>query len=139
MKVLEIGTGSGYHASLLGELVRPGGKVYTIERIEELGRRAQQVLGELGYQDVVEVIISDGTNGLPEHAPYDRIIVTAAAPYVPEPLKEQMADGGILLIPVGGRMFQELMVITREGNEYKEAPLGSVVFVPLIGEHGYRD
>jgi protein-L-isoaspartate(D-aspartate) O-methyltransferase len=139
LKVLEIGTGSGYHASLLGELVRPGGKVYTIERIEELGRRARQVLERQGYGDVVEVIISDGTNGLPEHAPYDRILVTAAAPYVPEPLKEQLADGGMLLIPVGGRSFQELTVIVREGNAYKQAPLGSVVFVPLIGEHGYRE
>jgi protein-L-isoaspartate(D-aspartate) O-methyltransferase len=138
MKVLEIGTGSGYHASLLGELVRPSGRVYTIERIEELGRGAQQVLERLGYGDVVEVIIADGTNGLPEHAPYDRILVTAAAPYVPEPLKEQLADGGMLLIPVGGRSFQELTVIVREGNEYKQSPLGSVVFVPLIGEHGYR-
>ena len=139
MKVLEIGTGSGYHASLLGELVRPGGKVYTIERIADLGQRAQQVLEGLGYGDVVEVIISDGTNGLPEHAPYDRILVTAAAPYVPEPLKEQLVDGGMLLIPVGGRSFQELIVIVREGNDYKQSPLGSVVFVPLIGEHGYRE
>jgi protein-L-isoaspartate(D-aspartate) O-methyltransferase len=139
MKVLEIGTGSGYHASLLAELVRPEGKVYTIERIEELGQRARLVLERLGYGDAVEVIISDGTNGLPEHAPYDRILVTAAAPYVPEPLKEQLADGGILLIPVGGRGFQELTVIVREGNEYRESPLGSVVFVPLIGEHGYRE
>ena len=88
---------------------------------------------------MVEVIISDGTNGLPEHAPYDRILVTAAAPYVPEPLKEQLADGGMLLIPVGGRSFQELTVIVREGNEYRQSPLGSVVFVPLIGEHGYRE
>jgi protein-L-isoaspartate(D-aspartate) O-methyltransferase len=139
MSVLEIGTGSGYHASLLGELVRPGGKVYTIERIEELGVRARQVLERLGYGDVVEVIISDGTNGLPEHAPYDRILVTAAAPDVPEPLKEQLADGGKLLIPVGGRSYQELMVIDKEGDRYRQAPLGSVIFVPLIGEHGYRE
>jgi len=139
LRVLEIGTGSGYHASLLGELVRPRGRVFTVERIEALGTRARQTLERLGYGDVVEVIISDGTNGLPEHAPYDRILVTAAAPDVPAPLKEQLADGGRLLIPVGGRSYQELMVIDRAGDGYKQAPLGSVIFVPLIGQHGYRE
>lgn len=138
-KVLEIGTGSGYHASLVAELIRPNGKVYTIERIKELGERAKETLDRLGYGDVVEVIISDGTNGLPEHAPYDRIFVAAAAPQVPKPLREQLADGGILLIPVGGRIYQELTIIKREGDEFTHAPLGSVVFVPLIGEHGYRE
>jgi protein-L-isoaspartate(D-aspartate) O-methyltransferase len=138
MNVLEIGTGSGYHASLVAELVRPNGKVYTVERIEDLGLRAKETLERLGYGDVVEVVISDGTNGLPEHAPYDRIFVAAAAPKVPKPLKDQLADGGLLLIPVGGRMYQELTLIKREGDEFSYAPMGSVVFVPLIGEHGYQ-
>jgi protein-L-isoaspartate(D-aspartate) O-methyltransferase len=139
MKVLEIGTGSGYHASLLGELVRPGGKVYTVERIEELGLKARTTLERLGYGDTVEVVISDGTKGLPEHAPYDRVLVTAAAPYVPEPLKEQLAEGGTLLIPVGDRPVQDLLLVTKKEGKYEERPMGEVVFVPLIGQYGYRD
>jgi protein-L-isoaspartate(D-aspartate) O-methyltransferase len=137
MKVLEIGTGSGYHAALVAELVRPGGKVYTIERIEDLGLRARRTLERLGY-DNVEVVVSDGTNGLPEHAPYDRIFVAAAAPHVPVPLREQLADHGVLIVPVGGRMVQDLVIITRSGDRYDERSMGSVIFVPLIGEHGYK-
>jgi protein-L-isoaspartate(D-aspartate) O-methyltransferase len=138
MSVLEIGTGSGYHAALVAELVRPDGKVYTIERIKVLGLKARETLERLGYGNVVEVVIADGTNGLPEHAPYDRIFVAAAGPGVPPPLKEQLADGGILMIPVGGRMVQDLVLVTRSGDRYAERPIGSVVFVPLIGEHGYK-
>lgn len=138
MKVLEIGTGSGYHAALVAELVRPGGKVYTIERIEALGLKARETLQRLGYGDSIEVIIADGTNGLPEHAPYDRIFVAAAGPTVPQPLKEQMADHGILMVPVGGRMVQDLVLVSRSGGKFYERSIGSVVFVPLIGEHGYK-
>ena len=83
--MLEIGTGSGYHAALIGELVRPGGKVYTVERLGDPATPARHRLDEMGYSDVVEVITADGSKGLPEHAPYDRIIVTAAAPSVPDP------------------------------------------------------
>jgi len=139
MKVLEIGTGSGYHAALVAELVRPGGKVFTVERIEDLGLRARATLERLGYGDVLEVVISDGTNVLPEHAPYERIFVAAAGPGVPQPLKEQLADGGMLMIPVGGRAVQDLVLITRSGDRFAERSMGSVVFVPLIGEHGYRE
>jgi protein-L-isoaspartate(D-aspartate) O-methyltransferase len=138
MSVLEIGTGSGYHAALVAELVRPDGRVYTIERIKALGLKARETLERLGYGNVVEVVIADGTNGLPEHAPYDRIFVAAAGPGVPPPLKKQLADGGILMIPVGGRMVQDLVLVTRSGDRYAERPIGSVVFVPLIGEHGYK-
>jgi protein-L-isoaspartate(D-aspartate) O-methyltransferase len=138
MKVLEIGTGSGYHAALVAELVRPNGKVYTIERIESLGLKARETLERLGYADVVEVVIADGTNGLPEHAPYDRIFAAAAGPQVPEPLKEQLADHGVLMVPVGGRMVQDLILVSRSGDRFYERSMGSVVFVPLIGEHGYR-
>ncbi|WP_019178262.1 protein-L-isoaspartate O-methyltransferase [Methanomassiliicoccus luminyensis] len=139
MKVLEIGTGSGYHASLMGYLVRPNGRVYTVERIEELGTSARGTLERLGFGDVVEVVIADGTEGLKEHAPYDRILVTAAAPSVPQPLKEQLADGGRLLLPLGTRAMQELVMVTRHGDEYRRQELGGVMFVPLIGKHGYRD
>ncbi|MBI0583842.1 MAG: protein-L-isoaspartate(D-aspartate) O-methyltransferase [Methanomassiliicoccus sp.] len=137
MKVLEIGTGSGYHAALVAELVRPNGRVYTVERIESLGLQAKGRLKRLGYDDV-EVVIADGTNGLPEHAPYDRIFAAAAGPQVPGPLKEQLADGGTLMVPVGGRMVQDLVLMTRNGDRFTERSIGSVVFVPLIGEHGYR-
>ncbi len=91
----------------------------------------------MGYSDVVEVITADGSKGLPEHAPYDRIIVTAAAPSVPDSLKEQLKDGGKLLLPAGGRMYQDLMLIIRNGDDFEESNMGEVVFVPLIGQHGY--
>jgi protein-L-isoaspartate(D-aspartate) O-methyltransferase len=139
MKVLEIGTGSGYHAALVAELVRPNGRVYTIERIEALGLEARERLERLGYDDVIEVIIADGTAGLEEHAPYDRIFVAAAGPRVPEPLRQQLADGGLLMVPVGGRTVQDLVLVSRSGDRFTERSMGSVIFVPLIGEHGYRE
>lgn len=138
-RVLEIGAGSGYHAALMGELVRPGGKVYTVERLESLGSAAKEVMERLGYDDVVEVMIADGSIGLPEHAPYDRITVAAAAPSVPTPLEEQLADGGRMLVPVGGQGYQDLMLVTRNGDRLERTGLGGVVFVPLIGQHGYQD
>ena len=137
--VLEIGAGSGYHAALMGEMVRPGGKVYTVERLESLGRKAAEAIERLSYDDVVEVVIADGSMGLPEHAPYDRITVAAAAPEVPRPLEEQLADGGRMLVPVGGYGYQDLTLVTRQGDRLERTGLGSVVFVPLIGQHGYRD
>jgi protein-L-isoaspartate(D-aspartate) O-methyltransferase len=124
LKVLEVGGGSGYHAAVMAELVRPGGKVFTIERIPLLVEMARKNLEAAGYSEVVEVIEGDGTRGLPEHAPYDRISVAAAAPHVPEPLKDQLSDGGKMLVPVGGSWYPE--------------NLGGCVFVPLIGEHGHK-
>jgi protein-L-isoaspartate(D-aspartate) O-methyltransferase len=138
MKVLEIGGGSGYHAALMGQLVRPGGRVYTVEIITELAERAREALERTGFQDTVEVVVADGSRGLPEHAPYERITVAAAAPYVPGPLKEQLADGGRLLIPVGGREYQSLELIVRHGSDYVQSPIGDVVFVPLVGVHGQQ-
>lgn len=139
MRVLEVGTGSGYHAAVTAELVRPGGKVFTIERIEELARRAEAILQRLGYGDTVEVLVDDGTKGLPQYAPYDRIFVAAAGPRVPEPLKQQLAEGGMLMVPVGGKAFQDLVVVTNRHGELVEQSMGSVVFVPLIGEHGHQE
>ena len=136
-KVLEIGAGSGYHAALMGEMVRPGGMVYTVERLEPLGAKAAEAIERLHYDDVVKVIVADGSSGLAEHAPYDRITVAAAAPGVPRPLEEQLADGGRMLVPVGGQGYQDLMLVTRHGDKMERTGLGGVVFVPLIGEHGY--
>lgn len=138
-RVLEVGGGSGYHAAVMAELIRPGGRVYSMERIENLASSAKKNLQAAGYADVVETVVGDGTRGLPEHAPYDRISIAAASPGIPQPLKEQMEEGGKLLIPVGGRFYQELILVIRKGNDYQQRDLGGCVFVPLIGEHGFKD
>jgi len=137
-KVLEVGGGSGYHAAVIAELVRPGGKVYSVERLGSLAKSALRNLKASGYGDKVEVVEGDGTKGLPEHAPYDRISVAAAAPHVPEPLKEQLEDGGKLLVPVGGPWYQDLALVTRKRGKFVTENLGGCAFVPLIGEHGNR-
>ncbi|RMG94416.1 MAG: protein-L-isoaspartate(D-aspartate) O-methyltransferase [Deltaproteobacteria bacterium] len=128
-KVLEIGTGSGYQAAVLAEL---GAEVYSIEVIEPLARRAKERLAKLGY-DRVHVRHGDGYRGWPEAAPFDAVVVTAAPPEVPEALREQLADGGRLVIPVGSR-YQELKVITRRGNRFDERTVIPVRFVPMV--HG---
>jgi protein-L-isoaspartate(D-aspartate) O-methyltransferase len=136
-KVLEVGAGSGYHAAVMAELVRPGGRIFTIERLPELAAMARKNLKEAGYEEV-EVVQGDGTNGLPEHAPFDRISVAAAAPQVPEPLREQLSEEGRMLVPVGGSWYQDLVLVTRRKNRFHEENLGGCVFVPLIGEHCHR-
>ena len=133
-RALEIGGGSGYQAALLGELCE---EVWAVEIVDELAERARTVLSDLGY-DNVHIEVADGTEGLPEHAPYDRIIVAAAAPHVPEPLTEQLADGGRLVIPVGGRVSQELIVIERDGDCLRQTKGLPCMFVPLIGRHGWQ-
>ncbi len=134
-KVLEIGTGSGYQAAILGLLAR---EVHTVERIPALAEAARRRLAELGYTNAT-VHLSDGTLGLPQHAPYDAILVTAAAPEVPHPLLEQLADGGRLLAPVGDRGFQHLERWIRLGDTWQRQVLESVAFVPLIGQHGWPE
>ena len=128
-KVLEIGTGSGYQAAVLAEIVS---HVYTIEIVEPLGRRAAATLDRLGY-DNVTVRIGDGYAGWPEFAPFDAIVVTAAPDHVPEPLVEQLAVGGHLVIPVGN-FDQQLMLITRTEDGITRKSLMGVRFVPLRGE-----
>lgn len=132
-KVLEIGTGSGYQAAILSMLCR---QVYTIERIPELADKAKAVLEILGYKNV-EVIKGDGSLGLVKYAPYDAIIVTAAAQKIPEPFIAQLSDGGRLVIPVGDSFLQQMTRVTRESGEIKKEVFGGFVFVPLIGEHGW--
>ena len=134
-KVLEIGTGSGYQAAVLSELCR---QVYTVERIAKLADRATRALRSLSY-DNVNVKSGDGTLGWPEQAPFDRIMITAAAPEIPDPLLAQLAEGGILVVPVGSRFSQQLLRIrkTKDGliREYHTP----CVFVPLIGAHGWAE
>jgi protein-L-isoaspartate(D-aspartate) O-methyltransferase len=134
-KVLEVGTGSGYQAAVLGELAH---EVYSVERVRALAIRAQGILSELGY-DNVHIVVGDGSLGLPEQAPFDRIIVTAASPEVPEPLKEQLSDGGILVAPVGSRFSQQLVRLCRNGPVFEKDYSTMCVFVPLIGEYGWDD
>jgi protein-L-isoaspartate(D-aspartate) O-methyltransferase len=132
-RVLEIGTGSGYQAAILAELSR---EVYSIERFPSLAERARSVLTDLGYTNVT-VIVGDGSLGHSEAAPYDRIIVTAAAPEISNPWVEQLAEGGILLAPIGDRWGQTLTKAVKRGGKLEYQNLGGCVFVPLVGEHGW--
>ncbi len=132
--VLEVGTGSGYQAAILAMLAR---QVYTIERIAGLADSARSLLSELGL-DNVEVVVGDGTRGLPEHAPYQGIIVTAGGPRVPDALVEQLDEGGRLVIPVGPSSLQTLTVVEKRGGRVITEQKGSCVFVPLIGQHGWE-
>jgi len=135
MSVLEVGTGSGYQAAVLCFL---GAKVYSIERKASLARKAKQVFDDLGLE--VEVKTGDGSLGWPEHAPYDRIIVTAASPCLPKPLVEQLKTGGKIVIPAGERFHQNLTVgIKVSTNGLKEEKICGCVFVPLVGEYGYKE
>jgi protein-L-isoaspartate(D-aspartate) O-methyltransferase len=133
--VLEIGTGSGYQTAILAELAA---RIYSIERIPSLTGKARTVLDSLGYKNIL-VKLSDGTVGWQEYAPYDRILVTAGAPQVPEPLLEQLASGGILVLPVGPNSIQELVRIRKKENgSTVEEKMGGCVFVRLVGKHGWE-
>lgn len=134
-RVLEIGTGSGYQAAVLSRLAR---RVYTIERIEELAGRARQALKNLGYENI-QFRIGDGSCGWPEAGPYDAIIVTAAAPEVPPPLIDQLAPGASLVAPVGSTGYQDLVRLVKRGGRTHSEHLTPVAFVPLVGEHGWKD
>ncbi|MFX0099719.1 MAG: protein-L-isoaspartate O-methyltransferase [Candidatus Hodarchaeota archaeon] len=141
--LLEVGTGSGYHATLCAEIMRnqnPENKVYTIERKPELADRARAVINALGYDDIITVLTADGTMGYPEMAPYDRILVTAAGPRIPKALKEQLGEGGIIVIPVGGRRgYQRLIRGKKIEGKIKEKNICGVAFVPLIGKDGFSE
>ncbi len=133
-KTLEIGTGSGYQAAILGELSK---EVYSVERIASLFEQARKVLDDLRYTNV-HLKVSNGTLGWPEFSPYDAVIVTAAAPKVPDALLEQLKEEGRLVIPVGDRFSQELIKIKKVSGEFREEHLGGVRFVSLIGEQGWK-
>jgi protein-L-isoaspartate(D-aspartate) O-methyltransferase len=128
--VLEIGSGTGYQAAILSRLAR---QVYTVERHASLAARAGENFRRLGYENV-DVVVGDGTRGLPEHAPYDRILVAAAAPSIPRPLIEQLAEGGRMIMPVGTPDVQVLQLVRKSQGEIFTSNLEGCRFVPLIGE-----
>jgi protein-L-isoaspartate(D-aspartate) O-methyltransferase len=134
-KILEIGTGSGYQTAVLARYTP---RLYTIERLAELSRRAQAVLESMGLRNVIYKI-GDGSLGWESWAPYDRILVAAGAPVAPEALKRQLADGGRLVIPVGGRDSQRLLRIDRQGDSFLETDMGECRFVTLVGAQGFGE
>lgn len=145
-KVLEVGSGSGWHAATIAEIVAPSnvpkgdhGHVFTVERIAELAQFANENIKKEGYNNKITVIHQDGTLGYPKEAPYDRILVAAAGPEIPKPLVEQLNDNGILLVPVGNsKFFQKLVRVRKKNKKIIKENLGGVVFVPLIGKHGFE-
>jgi len=132
--ILEIGAGSGYQTAILSMLVK---KVITIERIETVAEQARKNLAAIHAKNV-EIVLGDGTLGYPPSAPFNGILVTAATPAIPEPLKAQLTEGGRLVAPVGSRSIQDLIVIERHGDQFREEQLGGVRFVPLIGKYGWE-
>ena len=136
-KVLEIGAGSGYHAAVIAELIGAEGRVYTVERLALLVDFSTRNLREAGYKNVV-VVSGDGTLGLPEYAPFNKICVTCAAPAVPPPLLEQLETGGRMVIPIG-RYIQELYLVEKKKNGIVKQSKCEVVFVPLIGRFGFKE
>lgn len=134
-RVLEIGTGSGYQTAVLSRLAS---RVYTVERIPSLSESARQKLALTNCRNV-EVVTSDGSCGLPEHSPYDRILVTAGAPEIPEPLIEQLSEGGIIVIPVGTESSQTLIRGRKINGKLLRDYHTPCVFVPLLGEHAWRE
>lgn len=133
-KILEIGTGSGYQTAILAHYTP---RLYTVERIAPLSKKAQGLLEQLGFRNIIYKT-GDGSLGWESWAPYDRIIVTAGAPVVPEKLKLQLADGGRMLIPSGGRDYQNLLCVDRIGSDFRETDLGECRFVPLLGKEGWE-
>jgi len=136
-KILEIGTGSGWQTSILSYLVGEKGFVYTIEVIDELAEFAKGNLQKMCIRNV-EVFVKDGSLGLEEKAPFDRIIVTAACPGIPKPLLEQLKIDGTMVIPVGDVYLQEMMIVKKLKNKIEKKSIGSFMFVPLVGKYGFR-
>ncbi|MCH8851230.1 MAG: protein-L-isoaspartate(D-aspartate) O-methyltransferase [Planctomycetes bacterium] len=134
-RVLEIGTGSGYQTAVLASLCET---VYSVECLPELSEKTQVTLRQLGLTNVTYAI-RDGTLGWPEHAPYQRIIVTAGAPTIPEPLLDQVQIGGKMILPIGNRKEQRLILIEKKDHRHAELPLIGCRFVKLIGQHGWKD
>jgi len=133
-RVLEVGTGTGYEAAILAELAA---EVWTIERHKELADKAREILATLGYANV-HVVHGDGSLGLPQQAPFDKILVAAAAPRIPESLVDQLADGGVLVLPVGDRYEQQVHVVRKAGGVTTVTTRELCRFVPLVGVEGWE-
>jgi protein-L-isoaspartate(D-aspartate) O-methyltransferase len=136
-KILEIGTGSGWQAAILSHLVGEKGFVYTIEVIEELAEFAKNNIKRLGIKNI-EIFVKDGSLGLKEKAPFDRIIVTAACPDTPKPLLDQLKIDGIIVIPIGNLYLQEMYVVKKLKDKIEKKSIGSFMFVPLVGRYGFK-
>jgi len=134
-KILEIGTGSGYHAAIVAKIIEPNGHIYTIERHKNLAEKAKQNIKNANIKNIT-VEIGDGSEGLKKYAPYDRIYVTCAAPIIPQPLIEQLKDPGKMLIPVGGTLCT-LYLLEKNNGKIKKENHGGCAFVPLIGKYGH--
>ena len=134
-KILEIGSGSGYHAAVVSHIVGKKGHVYSVERLEKLAITASDNLKNAGVTNIT-IEIGDGSEGLKKYQPYDRIYVTCAAPIIPQPLIEQLKNGGKLLIPVG-KMYCDLRLIKKQGEKITSKSFGGCVFVPLVGRFGF--
>lgn len=134
-KVLEIGAGSGYHAAIVAKIIGNKGHVYTIDRFKTLAEYAKENLKNANIKNVI-VETGDGSEGLPNYAPYDRIYVTCAAPDIPQPLVDQLKDPGKLMVPVG-RMMCNLKLVEKKENNLTTLDLGGCAFVPLVGKHGH--
>jgi len=132
-KVLEIGTGSGYQTAILAELAK---EVCTVERFADLAKKSGEILKQAGYSNI-HTKLDDGTLGWPEEAPFDRIIITAAAPRVPLPLIDQLKNGGKLVLPLGDSYSQMLTIVEKNSNKINYTEICSCVFVPLVGKYGF--
>lgn len=135
--VFEVGGGSGYHAALVAHIIGKKGRVISMERIESLAMRAREAIKECGLEGRVVTVVGDGSLGWEQGAPYDRIFITCASPEIPPPLVEQLKESGKLLIPLGSRYIQTLVLVERRGKKLKRKSYGGCVFVPLVGEYGF--
>jgi len=133
-RILEIGTGSGYQTAILAELAY---QIFSVERIPSLATRAWKILDRLKYYNV-RIKVGDGTLGWKEHAPYDGILVAASSPEIPEPLVQQLAEGGRLIIPIGNKFSQQLKILTKKGETVEVRDVCECAFVKLLGKHGWE-
>lgn len=137
LRVLEIGSGSGYHACVVAEIIGESGHVFSVERIQSLAETARAVIEKCGFSERITIHMGDGSVGLPDKAPFDRIYITASVPEIPRPIIDQLVEGGIALAPVGSLHYQELIRLTNNRGKLSSENFGGCIFVPLIGDFGH--